>query len=165
MPRGIYKRTKKHKINCFKSGSSHPNWKNGQFKNQGYIYKLCPSHPFANCQGYVFQHRLVMEEHLGRYLKPKEVVHHINEIKTDNKIENLKLFENNTKHTLFHNKNYFLKHKKDEAHWNTKLTENDVINIRHLYSNGKRVCEINKIYNCSYYTIWFIVKRKSWKHI
>ena len=46
----------------------------------------------------VFQHRYIMEQYLGRELKKNECVHHINKIKTDNKIENLKLFKNNSKH-------------------------------------------------------------------
>lgn len=75
-----------------------------------YILIHKPNHPFCNCRGYVFEHRLVMEKYLGRYLTPKEVVHHRGiryplgsiENKQDNKIDNLKLFANSSKHQKFH---------------------------------------------------------------
>jgi len=48
----------------------------------------------------VKEHRLIMETHLGRKLEPWEVVHHINEDKLDNRIENLEVmsFGDHTKH-------------------------------------------------------------------
>lgn len=56
-----------------------------------YLFELCPSHPKANQFGFVQQHRLVVERHLGRFLTSKEQVHHKNENKLDNRIENLQV--------------------------------------------------------------------------
>lgn len=83
----------------------HPNWKGGKNKRyDGYILVYCPNHPSIRSKKYVFEHRLVMEKHLGRYLTHKEVVHHINNIKNDNRIENLMLFPNESKHQFYHSK-------------------------------------------------------------
>lgn len=59
----------------------------------GYITVYRPDHPMAATSGYVLEHRLVMSEHLGRILNPRELVHHKNGVKADNRIENLELME------------------------------------------------------------------------
>ena len=53
--------------------------------NKGYIVEKTEA-------GWVMQHVVVMERHLGRKIRVGiEAVHHINEIKTDNRLDNLEL--------------------------------------------------------------------------
>lgn len=75
------------------SGEKAANWKGGKKTNyKGYVLVLNKEHPRANRNGgYVFEHILIMEQYLGRYLNDDEIVHHLNEIKDDNRIENLEL--------------------------------------------------------------------------
>lgn len=53
----------------------------------GYVL-VSSKHP-KSINSMYYEHIIVMESHIGRLLKPYESVHHINEIKTDNRIENL----------------------------------------------------------------------------
>lgn len=61
--------------------------------SRGYILAYCPMHPKAHADGYVLLHRVIMERHIGRYLNNNEVAHHINHIRSDNRIENLRLMD------------------------------------------------------------------------
>lgn len=99
---------------------------NASFKGQeilsefGYILVYAPGHPFPHDKSVkgsrVFKHRLVIEENSdkfdpkyfieingNKYLKPEYHVHHINENKTDNRLENLQVVTKN-EHTSIHNK-------------------------------------------------------------
>lgn len=84
-------------------GEGNSNWKGGvRDDGSGRILVYLPDHPYATQQGYVYRYRLVMEEHLGRPLLPTEVVHHINSIKDDDRVENLMLFSSNEEHSRHH---------------------------------------------------------------
>jgi len=88
-----------------KTGPRNPHWNGGRFKSSlGYILIKIPGHRGANAQGYVPEHRLVMEAKLGRGLNDDEVVHHINGIRDDNRPENLQLFPSEGEHQGLHNK-------------------------------------------------------------
>lgn len=89
------------------SGKNCSKWKGGIKQDiQGYIHIYMPEHPFSNLK-YIIAHRLLAETYLGRFLDPKEVIHHINGITDDNRPENLYLFSNLAKHTQYH----FIKNK------------------------------------------------------
>lgn len=47
---------------------------------------------------YVYEHRLVMERYIGRSLRRGEVVHHINENRSDNRVDNLVLCTSVSEH-------------------------------------------------------------------
>jgi hypothetical protein len=85
-----------------RSGEKGANWKGGRKKNRiGHVLILKKGHPMADSNGYLFEHRYIMAEHLGRMLTDDEVVHHKNGIKDDNRIENLEIMTI-AEHTKLH---------------------------------------------------------------
>lgn len=93
-----------------RTGSKNPNWKGGIVNFTGRVLIYCPNHPNPNyCNTHVFRYRLVMEEHLGRYLDKNEIVHHTNGIVDDDRVENLQIMTQ-SEHARLH----FTKTKKGE---------------------------------------------------
>jgi hypothetical protein len=73
---------------CVSSGVHNGNYKGGRYVNiQGYV---CIWNPTVHSR-YELEHRAIMEIHLQRKLTKNEDVHHINGIKTDNRVENLQV--------------------------------------------------------------------------
>jgi hypothetical protein len=72
------------------------------YKHDGYKMILNKNHPNSGKFKYVKNSRLVVEKHIGRILKRNEIVHHINENKTDDRIENLMCFSSHSAHGKHH---------------------------------------------------------------
>lgn len=82
------------------SGDKNARWKGGKIQIRGYIFIKKLAHPFCNKQGYVREHRLIVEKLIKRYLQPTEKVHHRGK-KDDNRPFMLMAFTNNSKHLSF----------------------------------------------------------------
>ena len=93
------------------SGTDNPmfgkrphNFKGRRDRADGYQRIIVPSSYPNPCEltasgrRYALEHRVVMEQHIGRYLLPTEVVHHIDGNPRNNTISNLELFANNAAH-------------------------------------------------------------------
>ena len=100
--------TKEHRNNLsishkgIQSGKKHPMYRGGRTTSpEGYIRVSCPNHPY-NHLGYVFEHRLIIEQHIGRTLKRTDRVHHLNGNKSDNRLNNLMAFTSESAHQRFH---------------------------------------------------------------
>lgn len=123
-----------------KSHNSH----GGRMKNnKGYWLVYIPEHPYCNNNGYVFEHRLVMENRLGRYLIPNELVHHLNGKPYDNRIENLQLINSKGEHRGIHNK---LDKTIDMSSWICSRCNRNKTSLKKsgrpkwVYLDGERLC-------------------------
>ena len=75
----------------------------GRYVNaHGYVLLYKPDHPRAHTmKGYVMEHRYLMEQQIGRYLRADEHVHHLNHDRSDNRLENL-LIVDPVEHAQYH---------------------------------------------------------------
>ncbi len=85
----------------FTKGQVPHNYTGKSITARGYIEIYSPKHPNRTNRGYVKEHRLIIEKHIGRYLNRDEYVHHINEDKQDNRIENLQIVSHK-EHMIIH---------------------------------------------------------------
>ena len=132
----------------------YKNCKGKVTNHYGYVLIWKPEHPFCNSTGYIMEHRFVMEQHIGRYLKQGEVVHHINKNKSDNRVENLELMEDSA-HRSF---NWHEMRNQGKFYPPPKRPDITIEKIQTILKNKVSIIKIAKMLNCSRQTIY----RKIW---
>jgi hypothetical protein len=88
-----------------RKGKRHPNWKGGKTitrcEHTSYIKVYAPNHPSVKGK-YIYEHRLIAEKVLGRYLPDGAEVHHIDGNGLNNENDNLVICQNCEYHKLLH---------------------------------------------------------------
>jgi hypothetical protein len=143
---GVKKRTKEEgaskvqKRVGYKQGKNHHRWKGGRPRNHhGYVM-------IKNDGKMRLEHRVIMENHIGRKLKENEHIHHKNGVRDDNRIENLQIVDP-VEHQRIHNK--------------LEIPEDE---LTYLVEKGYKVSELCKYYKCTRPPIMKRIKNLNLRH-
>lgn len=121
-------------------GQERGDWIHGQKIAKGYLYQRTPDHPHGSKHGsYVAVHRLVMEEKLGRFLLPTEVVDHIDGYTMNNHPDNLRVFPSNAEHLA-----ETLRGKRPKWSEAGKLRISEAVRKRHLMARALKEASIRQ---------------------
>jgi hypothetical protein len=142
-----------------KPGAEHPNWRGGEIRNKGYVYIHSPDHPRRDKRQYVKRAVLVVERTLGRFLLSSEHVHHRNEIKDDDRPENLEVLSPEAHSHRHPSIPPVLRGNLAPAN---KLTEDDVRTIRAASAAGEKQVPLANRFGVTQSTIWAIIHRRAW---
>lgn len=93
-----------------RTGETALRWQGGKVRNvNGYVQSVAHGHPRATPGGYVYEHVLIAEKAVGRFLAEPIQVHHVNLIRDDNRKSNLVVCEDEPYHKLLHARTRALK--------------------------------------------------------
>lgn len=129
------------------SGKRNPNWRGGRsISSHGYVLiRVGVEHPLADPNGYAYEH-LVVWVSAGRQRPPKGwLLHHANEVKSDNRLSNLEL-KRKTKHGVDHA---------------SPLSDDEVFAIRAGYASGDTTTMLARAYSVPHQTISKLIKGRT----
>lgn len=135
---------------------------NGYFDKDGYLNVNLRNSLLGTRK--VFKiHRLVALAFIPN-LQSKPLVNHINGIKTDNHIYNLEWVTASENNQHAHD-NGLINTSKGENHWNSKLSVEDIKEIKNLYKFGLTQKLISEIFHVGSQHISRIVRNETWTHL
>jgi len=119
------------------SGDKHHGWNGGRYKHNGYTYILKSEHPNSDINGYIPEHRFIMEQYLNQkfsdspalkngFLRKDWIVHHINGLKSDNQIGNLQALPKKEHSSWLHYKEQIKNLEHEVRKLKTILKENKI---------------------------------------
>ena len=121
---------------------------------------------------WVFQHRVVASEKIGRQIRADEAVHHIDGNPLNNNPDNLEVMDH-ADHTVMHHTG--LKRSAETCrkivanrvtrHTPQKLSVEKVLEIRLRHAMGESCPKMAKEYGVTNCSIYAVIKRKIWRHI
>ena len=89
-----------------RKGKDCPNWKGGikiaKHKNTSYVMVYMPEHLKSDINGYVYEHRLIVEKEFNCEIPDRSVIHHVDGNGLNNDLTNLMVFKSNAEHISFH---------------------------------------------------------------
>lgn len=103
-----------------------------------YNYAIVRDHPNRTKNDYVLEHRVVVENSLGRVLSDEEIVHHKNENKKDNRLVNLEVLSAED-HSRLHGKAKGVKEVSLKCPWCKELFQRRS-GQTHLYKGSSYTC-------------------------
>lgn len=108
-------------------------------------------------------HRLVAQYFIGHHSFEAMTVNHKDGNKQNNHLTNLEIvtMSQNNKHAY----NTGLKNNKGENHGKARFSEEDILEMRRLYSKGKKQTFLAKFFDTTQARVSEIVSGKTWKHI